>query len=160
MIDVFYLLRWLHIVGATVLLGTGAGIAFFMLASHRSGNPQLIAHTASTVVVADYVFTATAIVLQPVTGVLLSLQMGWPLGQGWLLLSIGLYFFTGLCWLPVIRIQTQLRDLARGAVAANQPLPALYHRLFRWWVLLGIPAFLAVLVILWLMVARPSLGFI
>lgn len=158
--DVFYLLRWLHVIGATVLLGTGAGIAFFMLAAHRSGNAQVVAHTASVVVVADYLFTASAIVLQPVTGVLLALQMGWPLGQGWLLASIGLYVLTGAFWLPVVRIQIQMRDLARSAVAANQPLPASYQRLFRSWVSLGIPAFLAVLLILWLMVARPSLAFI
>jgi len=158
--DVFYLLRWLHIIGATVLLGTGAGIAFFMLASHRTGNAQFIAHTASVVVVADYLFTASAVVLQPVTGVLLALQMGWPLGQGWLLASIGLYLLTGACWLPVVRMQTRMRDLARNAAAANQPLPASYQHLFRTWVLLGIPAFLAMLVILWLMVARPSLVFI
>ncbi|MEE8306302.1 MAG: DUF2269 domain-containing protein [Gammaproteobacteria bacterium] len=158
--DVFYLLRWLHIIGGTVLLGTGAGIAFFMLLSHRTGNPHIVAHTASVVVVADYVFTASAVVLQPVTGVLLALQMGWPLGQGWLLASIGLYVLTGACWLPVVRIQIHMRDLARGAVAANTPLPASYYRLFRSWVLLGIPAFVAVLLILWLMVARPSLVFI
>ena len=158
--DVFYLLRWLHVVAATVLLGTGTGIAFFMLAGHRSGNAQIIAHTASVVVVADYLFTASALVLLPVTGLLLALLMGWPLGQGWLLASIGLYLLAGAFWLPVIRIQTRMRDLARGAVAANQPLPASYHRLFQTWALLGIPALLAVLLVLWLMVARPSLAFI
>lgn len=157
--DVFNLLRWLHVLGASVLLGTGAGIAFFMLLSHRTGNPRIIAHTASVVVIADYVFTASAVLLLPVTGVLLAWQMGWPLGQGWLLASIGLYLLTGACWLPVVKIQIRLRDLARSAVVGNAPLPDSYHRLFRSWVLLGIPAFAAVLLILWLMVARPSLAF-
>ncbi len=158
--ELFDLLRWLHIIGATVLGGTGAGIAFFMLSSHRSGNPQLIAHTASIVVIADYCFTTSAVVLQPITGVLLALQMGWPLTQGWLLGSIILYFFTGAFWLPVIQIQIKMRDLARQAAAANVPLPTAYHQLFQRWVMLGIPAFITVLVILWLMVARPRLGFI
>ncbi len=131
-----------------------------MLASHRSGNPALIAHTAAIVVIADYCFTTTAVILQPITGVLLAWQMGWPLTQGWLLGSIILYFFTGLFWLPVIQIQMQLRDLAAEAAANSQPLPDLYHRLFKRWVSLGIPAFITVLIILWLMVARPRLGFI
>ena len=158
--ELFDLLRWLHIIGATVLLGTGAGIGFFMLSSHRSGNPQFIAQTAAVVVIADYYFTTSAVILQPITGVLLALQMGWPLTQGWLMGSIILYFLTGVFWLPVIQIQIKMRDLARHAAADNTALPDQYHRLFKRWVILCIPAFVTVLAILWLMVARPSLGFI
>lgn len=58
------ILRWLHVVGAAVLFGTGAGIAFFMLLAHRTGDPKLVAHVAGSVVVADMVFTAVAVVLQ------------------------------------------------------------------------------------------------
>ena len=36
---VYFLLKFAHIIGATVLLGTGAGIAFFMLLAHMTGNP-------------------------------------------------------------------------------------------------------------------------
>lgn len=151
-------LRWLHVGGATVLLGTGAGIAFFMLMAHRTRNAALIAHTASVVVIADTLFTATAVVLQPVTGIWLAWTVGWSLGEGWILLSIGLYMVTGLFWLPVVWIQIRLRDMARAAHAANAPLPASYFRLFRIWFLCGIPAFLSVLGILWLMIARPMIG--
>ena len=149
-------LRWLHIVGATVLLGTGAGIAYFVVQANRSGNTVIVAHTASAVVVADYVFTASAVVLQPVTGVLLALQIGWPLTQGWIVLTIALYAFTGLCWLPVVWIQRRMRDLARQAVERSEPLPHQYHVLYRSWFLLGFPAFFSVLCIVWLMVARPA----
>jgi uncharacterized membrane protein len=97
-------LRWLHVVGAAVLLGTGAGIAFFMLMAHRTRDARLIAHVAGTVVVADTLFTATAVVLQPVTGVLLAWQVGWSLTEPWILLSLALYVFTGLFWLPVLAI--------------------------------------------------------
>jgi uncharacterized membrane protein len=151
-------LRWMHVVGAAVLLGTGAGIAFFMMMAHRTGKPALIAHTASTVVIADVVFTATAVVLQPVTGLLLASLLGWPLAQGWLALSLVLYAVTGLCWLPVVWIQVRMRDLARQAEREGSALPAQYHRLYARWFLLGIPAFLAVLAIFWLMLARPALS--
>jgi uncharacterized membrane protein len=151
-------LRWLHVIGAAVLLGTGAGITFFMLMAHHTGKPALIAHTASIVVVADFIFTASAVVLQPVTGLLLASLVGWKLTQGWLALSLGLYVVTGLCWLPVIWIQIRFRDLARQAEREGSALPEVYYRLFNRWILLGIPAFLSVLAIVALMVAKPSLN--
>ena len=110
----------------------------------------------SVVVLADLVFTASAVIVQPITGYLLAQRIGWPLGQGWLSASLLLYVVTGLCWLPVVWIQVRLRDLARAAARANTPLPAQYHRLFKIWFVLGFPAFAAVLTILWLMVAKPQ----
>jgi uncharacterized membrane protein len=151
-------LRWLHVIGATILFGTGAGIAFFMLMAHRTHQPALVAHVAGTVVVADLVFTTTAVIAQPLTGLGLAYWIGWPLTEGWLLLSIGLYVLTGLFWLPVVWIQLRMRDLARAAADEGLPLPPLYHRLFRIWFACGVPAFLAVLAILWLMLAKPALA--
>ena len=150
-------LRWVHVIGAAVLLGTGAGIAFFMLIAHRTASPSLIAHVAGTVVIADGLFTATAVVVQPITGVLLAQAAGWPLTTPWIALSVALYVATGLCWLPVVWIQWRMRNLARTAASADEALPAQYYRLFRTWVLLGIPAFAFVLAILWLMVTRPAM---
>ena len=152
-------LRWLHILGAAVLIGTGAGIAFFMLMAHRTGDARLIAHTASIVVVSDWLFTATAVVAQPITGVLLALGIGWDLSEGWIVASIMLYVLIGAFWLPVVWIQSRLAKLARGAADRDEALPDSYHRLFRIWLGCGIPAFAAILLLLWLMVARPSLGF-
>jgi len=151
------LLRWLHVIGACVLLGTGAGIAFFMVMAHRTGQPALIAHTAKIVVIADWAFTASAVIVQPITGALLAQTIGWPLSEGWILLSLVLYVLTGAFWLPVIWIQHRLRDLAVAAVQANAPLPDQYHRLYRVWFACGFPAFFAVLAIVWLMLARPSI---
>lgn len=150
------LLRWLHVIGATVLLGTGAGIAFFMVMAHRTRDPALVAHVAGTVVIADAVFTATAVVAQPVTGALLAWELGWSLFDPWILLSLGLYAIAGAFWLPVVFIQIRLRDLARAALAAGQGLPAAYDRLYRIWFACGFPAFGAVLGIIWLMLARPA----
>jgi uncharacterized membrane protein len=153
------ILRWLHIVGATVLFGTGAGIAFFMLMAQRSGRAEIVAHVAGTVVIADTIFTATAVVAQPITGVLLARATGWPLSEGWIVLSVLLYIATGLFWLPVVWIQVRIRDLARRAVREGAPLPDEERRLFRIWLALGFPAFGAVLAILWLMVTRPQIGY-
>lgn len=155
--DLYTLLKVAHVIGAAVLLGTGAGIAFFMLMAHRARDPALIAHTAGIVVLADTLFTASAVILQPVTGAALAHLAGYPLWSGWIAWSLALYVLTGLCWLPVVWIQLRLRDLAREAVATGAPLPARYFRLFRVWFVLGFPAFSAVIAIVWLMVAKPDL---
>jgi uncharacterized membrane protein len=151
----YLVLKYLHVVGATVLFGTGAGIAFFMLLAHRTGRPDIIAAVARMVVIADVLFTATAVVAQPVTGVLLAREAGYALSEGWIALSILLYLVTGAFWLPVVVMQARMRDLAAEAARAGAVLPPAYHRLFAWWFAFGFPAFAAVLAIFWLMIAKP-----
>jgi uncharacterized membrane protein len=150
------LIKWLHIVSSTVLFGTGAGIAFFFLRAQRTGDTKIIAAVSRDLVLADMVFTATAVVLQPVTGIGLALMAGFPLSSPWLVWSMVLYVLVGCCWLPVVWLQVRLRDLAIVAAANGSPLPAAYLRYYRLWFALGWPAFIGVLVIFYLMVAKPS----
>ena len=117
----YFVLKFAHVIGASVLLGTGAGIA-------------------RIVVIADLVFTATAVVAQPLTGVWLAVHVGYPLTEGWILGSIALYLLTGVFWLPVVWMQMRMRDLA-ATVREGTPLPEDYHRLFRLWFAFGFPAF-------------------
>ena len=130
-----------------------------MLLAHRTGSAAAVAAVARIVVIADLLFTATAVVAQPITGVLLALQVGYPLTEGWIVLSLVLYLVTGAFWLPVVWMQIKMRDLAKVAAACGEPLPATYYRLFRWWFAFGFPAFAAVLAIFWLMIARPPINF-
>lgn len=155
--ELYFLLKIAHVIGAAVLLGTGAGIAFFMLMAHRTRDAALIAHTARIVVIADWMFTASAVVIQPVTGAALAHLTGQPLFGGWLGLSLLLYVVTGLFWLPVVWIQARMRDLAMQAARSGEPLPPAYDRLFRIWFACGFPAFGAVLAIIALMVIKPAL---
>jgi uncharacterized membrane protein len=153
----YFVLKYLHVVGAAVLLGTGAGIAFFMVCAHFIGQPVVVAAVARIVVLADFLFTATAVVLQPITGVLLTWNVGYSLWDGWIALSIVLYLITGAFWLPVVFMQMRMRDLAAAAAGQGAPLPSAYHRLFWTWFAFGFPAFGAVAAIFWLMIARPAL---
>jgi len=155
--DAYVLLKVAHVIGAAVLFGTGAGIAFFMLMAHRTRDAALIAHTSGVVVIADLIFTASAVVLQPLTGAALAHLSQFPLLSGWIGLSLLLYVVTGIFWLPVVWIQLRMRDLAREAVRTQAPLPASYYRLFRVWFACGFPAFAAVATIIWLMIAKPAL---
>jgi uncharacterized membrane protein len=151
----YQLLQFLHVIGATVLLGTGAGIAFFMLRAHLTRDTAVVAGVARIVVTADFVFTATAVVVQPITGYLLARFLGYPIFDGWIALSLVLYGVTGAFWIPVVFMQMRMRDLAVAAVRAGTELPRAYHRLFWTWFAFGFPAFAAVLGILWLMTTRP-----
>jgi uncharacterized membrane protein len=153
---VYFALKFLHLIGAAVLLGTGAGIAFFMLMAHRTGEAAQVAAVARIVVLADFLFTATAVVAQPITGVALAWHIGHSLTEGWLALSILLYIATGCFWLAVVWMQMRMRDLAEAAASKRLPLPPAYHRLFWTWLGFGFPAFAAVLGILWLMITRPA----
>jgi uncharacterized membrane protein len=151
----YFIVKYLHVLGAIVILGTGIGIAFFMLMAHQSRDVAFIARTAATAVIADMLFTLTAVVLQPLTGGLLMALSGTTFAEPWLVSSLALYAVAGLFWIPVIFMQIEMRDLARKAHARQQPLPPRYFELFRRWFLFGIPGFGSVMIILWLMIARP-----
>ena len=152
----YLVLKYLHILGAMTILGTGAGIAFFMLMAHLSRDAAFVARTAATVVLADLVFTATAVVAQPITGFLLMRETGVAFSQWWMTASLVLYGVAGAFWLPVVWMQMRMRDLAANAASTGQALPAAYFRLFRCWFAFGFPGFGSVMLIVWLMIAKPS----
>ncbi|MGJ4927851.1 DUF2269 family protein [Bradyrhizobium sp. HKCCYLS2038] len=151
----YFLVKYLHVLGAIVILGTGTGIAFFMLMAHLSGEAAFIARTAGVVVIADMLFTLSAVLLQPVTGGTLMWLSSTAMSERWLLASLALYAIAGLFWVPVIFMQIELRDLARAADSRAELLPPRYFIVFRRWFLCGIPGFGAVMAILWLMIAKP-----
>ncbi len=156
MIGPYFLLKLIHVLSGAVLFGTGAGIAFFMLMAHRTSQPRIIAAVGRMVVLADLVFTASAVIVQPISGWLLIRLQGYSPTAPWLLAAYGLYVLVGLCWLPVVAIQIRLQKLAEQAADAGTPLPMAYHRLFRLWFALGFPAFLGVIAIYALMLVKPA----
>lgn len=153
--DTYSTLKLLHIVSSTLLFGTGLGTAFYMWRAHRTGNPAVIAGVARTVVLADWLFTTPAVIIQPLTGFWLMSVMGYSFTLPWLSLSLLLYGIAGVCWLPVVYIQIKLRNLAQQAVVDSTALPPRYYGLMRYWFLLGWVAFTSVLYIFYLMVFRP-----
>jgi uncharacterized membrane protein len=151
----YLIIKWLHILSSTLLFGTGIGSAWYLLFATLSRDVRAIAVVARNVVRADWLFTATTMVAQPLTGYWMMRLAGYPLHSKWLLWSIALYVVAGLCWLPVVWLQMRLRDAAELAARQQSPLPPAYWRWFRWWVALGIPAFFAFVAVFYLMVAKP-----
>jgi len=153
--DAYHTLEFIHILSATLLFGTGLGTAFAMWRAHRTGDARVIAAVARGVVLADWVFTTPAVLIQPATGALLVELHGFPWTLPWLVAALAIYVLVGACWIPVVWLQMRMRDLARQAVESGRPLPPLYHRCYRWWFALGWPAFAGVLAIFWLMIFKP-----
>ena len=156
-VDGYLWLKWLHVLSATILFGTGIGTAFQMWFAHRRGEPAAIAVVARNVVLADWLFTLPAGLVQPATGVAMVLQAGFDPFASWLLATYFLYLLAFACWVPVVVLQIRVRDLATAAASAGSALPAEYHGAMRLWFALGWPAFLALLVVFLLMVAKPDL---
>jgi uncharacterized membrane protein len=150
-------LLWMHILSSSLLFGTGLGTAFHGWMAQRSGDLRAIVVVSRDVVLADWLFTAPAVVVQPVTGAWMARLAGIPFTTGWLALALGLYVLVGACWLPVVWLQIRMHAMARAALRAGEPLPARYHAYARWWFALGWPAFLAVIGIFYLMVFKPEL---
>lgn len=154
--DLYQAIKALHILSSTILFGTGIGIAFFMFRSYFTNNIHEKFYAARNTVLADYLFTFPAIVIQPVSGVALILMAGFDWTSTWLVATYAIYFVAGLCWLPVVWIQIQLKKMCKSAVENGTELPTRYHRLFKIWFLLGWPAFAGLMVIFYLMVAKPA----
>jgi len=152
--DNYLLLKYIHILCAFVLAGTGAGIAFFMLMASRTKNIAVIASTARTVILADWIFTTPAIVGQLVTGTLLMKRLGYSFEAPWFMSVISLFIFIGCCWLPVVFLQYRLKKLAIEAEITGV-LDERFYRAMKYWIALGIPAFSGILIMLWLMVFKP-----
>ena len=155
--DLYPLLEWIHILSATIIFGTGLGTAFHMWFAHKSGNVDAIAVAAANTVKADFIFTLPAVIVQPATGILMIVYVGFPWDMPWLVASYVLYAVAGACWIPVVFLQMKAARLAKAAAAGNKPLPADYHKAMKVWFRLGWPAFIAVLIIFYMMIHKPGL---
>jgi uncharacterized membrane protein len=153
----YLLVKWLHVLSSTLLFGTGIGSAFYLWVVSLHRDVHAIAVVARYVVIADWLFTATTVVFQPLSGFWLVHRARIPWQGGWVGWSVLLYALAVACWLPVVVLQMRMRDLAIHAAAIGHPLPAAYWRVFRIWMALGVPAFLAFVAVFYLMVVKPPL---
>jgi len=153
--DLYSFIKTIHIITSTILFGTGMGIAFFMLRSCFTENLQEKFYAIRTTVLADYLFTAPAVIIQPLSGFWLVWKGGYDMTALWLMMTYGLYAVAGMCWLPVVWIQIRLKNMLAQSLEQGTPLPENYNQLFKMWFVLGWPAFASLVVIFFLMVVKP-----
>lgn len=151
-------IKTLHILSMVLLFGTGLGSAFYKWMADRSGNVAHIAVTNRHVVLADWLFTTPTVIFQPLSGLWMAQLAGWPLNTPWIAASLALYVLAGLCWLPVVWLQIRMRDLAETAATNQTALGANYWRLARAWFWLGVPAFVAMVLVVAMMVSKRLIG--
>ncbi|MGH6671283.1 MAG: DUF2269 family protein [Xanthobacteraceae bacterium] len=151
----YLILKWIHILSATILLGTGLGSAYYLFMANRKRDVANIYFAAYHVVIADFLFITPAVIVQLASGLLLLTLTGYSLSDWWVTWGLALYFFAGLCWLPAVWVQIRMRDMAKAALDDGAPLPDTYWRLDRCWIVAGSLAFPAVVVVFYLMVVKP-----
>ncbi len=151
----YFFVKTVHILCSTVLFGTGLGIAFFMLQSYFSHDIRQKYFATRITVLADYVFTFPAVILQPLSGAWLVSKGGYHWSDLWLTLTVAIYVTAGVCWLPVVWIQIKLKNMVISSMRSGEALPQRYHRLFKVWFILGWPAFLGLVIVFFLMVIKP-----
>jgi uncharacterized membrane protein len=152
----YLILKWLHILSSVVLVGTGFGSAFYLFFVNRSKSLEAQVIVSRLVCKADWWFTTPTVIIQPVTGIAMAVLVGWPLTTPWILISLVLYLFAGVCWLPVVWMQLRMAQLAQKALEDKTPLSVEYWKLAKMWEWLGYPAFIAMLGVFYLMVNKPN----
>lgn len=152
----YLLVKWVHIISSTILFGTGIGSAFLMFMANRRKDIAGMYFAARHVVIADWVFTTPSVILQLVTGLYLMHLGGYSLTDGWIMWGLILYSFAGACWLPVVWMQIRMRDMVKNALETGASLDQRYWVFDRWWIMLGSLAFPAIVIVFWLMVAKPA----
>ena len=155
--NTYLILKWFHILSSVLMVGTGFGSAFYLFFINRTTSVEAQALVSRLVVRADWWFTTPTVILQPVSGLALAHLAGWPLDSPWIVCALVLYALAGLCWLPVVVLQLRMAAMAEQAWRTGTALPDAYHRHARTWTWLGIPAFTAMMVVYYLMVAKPAL---
>jgi uncharacterized membrane protein len=153
----YVIAKWLHILSSTLLFGLGLGTAFHFFTVSRSRDPRAVLAIARSMVLADWLFTSTTIVFQPLSGIYLMYVMGLPITTPWILWSFALYLLAGACWLPVVWIQMRMAAMAESAASSGAGLPAQFWRYHAVWTALGWPAFIAFIAIFFLMVVKPAI---
>ncbi|MDX2082381.1 MAG: DUF2269 domain-containing protein [Rickettsiales bacterium] len=152
----YFSLKLIHVISSTILFGTGIGSAFYMFMANRQKDVRVIYSTVKNVVIADWIFTTPAAVIQLISGIFLAKNQGYSLEDNWLVFGVALYFFAGFCWLPVVWMQIKMRDMAKISVTKNIALPKLYWKMNRWWIVLGSLAFPAIIIVFYLMIFKPD----
>lgn len=155
MIMHYLLIKYIHIISSTILFGTGLGSAFYLWRANQGGNIEAMRFAAKNVVIADWIFTTPAVIIQPLTGFYLMFLLHYPITSTWIVVSLILYSITGACWIPVVWLQIQMHNILQANNGMYETLPTRYHRYKKIWFVLGWPAFIAVLGIFYLMIFKP-----
>ncbi len=148
------ILKTVHVLAAVLFLGTGLGSVYYKMRADRSGQIEVIVWVQKSIVLADWLFTVPAGIVLPVTGLWMVHLYNMSLTAPWILLGMIGYAIAGITWLPAAFLQLRMREMAQRALDEGTPLPPMFARYNRYWMMLGVPSFLAALATVWVMVYK------
>ncbi len=145
-----------HILGVILLAGNITITAFWKVLADMTKDASLIAFANRGVIIADWIFTLSGIVLTLGGGIAISIMGQWPLFEvSWLSWSVFWFIVAGLLWM-VFLVPLQIRQMRAAKLFADTGIiPDSYWRDARLWITLGLIATVPLLIILYLMVVKP-----
>ena len=149
-------LKFIHVLGVTVLVGNVTITAFWKVLADMSRDPVVIAHAQRGVGVADWLFTLSGIALILIGGYGAAHIGGIPvLGPRWLVAGEVLFALSGTIWLAVL-VPLQIRQ-GRTAreFASGGEIPESYRRDARAWLIWGIVATVPLVAAMLIMIVKP-----
>ena len=155
--ELYSAIKLVHVLSAALLIGVGAGTAFFLWYTHRSGEIGAIRIATRAALLVEWWIIVPTVVLQPLTGFWMLDVDGQALQQPWTVAALLLFSVAGVVWVPAVALKIRMHNFARAAAERRLPLPPEFHRWMHWWLALWWTIFLLTLAILALMVFRPSL---
>lgn len=148
----FEWIKIIHVISSAILLGAGVGTVFYFWFANRQSDIQVIINTAKHIIFVGVLLTGVSGVIQFITGLLLVFFKDISPVSFWIIGSAVGYFVAAICWVFSVYLQMRCRDLACEALAKQTPLSDQYQRCYKMWCLLSIPAFVALLCVLYWMV--------
>ncbi len=153
----YYVMKYLHILSAVIMVGTGFGSALYVFFANRSGSLTVQHFANSMVVRLDWYLTTPTVIIQPLTGWWLIQHVGWQWNSAWLMSAYILYLLIGLAWLPVVWLQVKMYRCTAQALRLNTALDERYIIYQRYWERLGYVGFSGAIVVFYIMVSKISL---
>lgn len=143
-------LKIIHILSATIMIGTGLGSAFYLFVSYKTALFTTVKDVLKIVIIADLIFTTPSVIVQLVTGLMLADRLNLTNTRWyWVVLSIS--FLVLVLWLGAVVIQYRLKRI----IIDKKSLPALFDKLMSIWFYLGVPSFGLAIFLYYLMIYKP-----
>jgi len=146
----YQIVKMIHILSATIMIGTGLGSAFYLFITYKTTNTATVRDVLKNVIFADIIFTTPSVITQLITGLILTEQLNLYDTQ-WFYLVIIISFFVLILWLGAVVIQYKLKRIIKNS--AN--FTSQFNKLMTIWVILGVPSFLLAIYLYYLMIFKP-----
>ena len=155
--DLYEFIKIIHVISSTVVLGVGVGVAYFIFSDYRNDDRESLRIVVSHAARADWVLTMPAVVVQFLTGLWLTANLGIPYGSAWFIAVNALFILIGFSWLSLVKQHKHIEALAGQGAGAD---PDEYARTMRLWMRDGLVTTGIVVIIFVLMTAKPGADWI